>query len=328
MELRIGTFNLFQFCAPPYSWYIKKDKFNENEWQKKKNWIKKILDEMQCDIIGFQEVFSQDELEELVKELGFKYFVTVDKPKLINKKVFVSTTVALASKYPIKNIEKIKPHGQSLIKYKFKGHFTFSRTPIKTLIELPNKTNITVYVNHFKSNRLNEFEYIFNKHSKLKEKKEKVKKALENRYSPALKQRLCETSSLYYDFKKTKTPIICLCDLNDKEYSLSIDVLTNTAYHQDLEKDYYLLFDAYYLCDKKPYNPHPEKKQQRVSTSYFQSIGNVIDYIFVSREFNKKSKKAIGKISSYEVFNNHLKDNKNGSILQSDHAPVVCQITF
>ena len=29
---------------------------------------------MNCDIIGFQEVFSKDALKELVLELGFKYF--------------------------------------------------------------------------------------------------------------------------------------------------------------------------------------------------------------------------------------------------------------
>lgn len=329
MILRVGTFNLFQFCAPPYAWYIKKDKFDKQQWEEKKEWIKNKIQKMNCEIIGFQEIFSQGELEKLVKELGFEYFVTVDKPKVDEKrKVFTSTTLALASKYPIKEIQKVKPHGQSIIKHKFEGHFRFSRFPIKALITLPNNLDITVYVNHFKSNRLNEFEYIFNEKSTLKQKKLKVKEALEKNYSPSLKQRLCETSSLYYDFKKTKSAIICLCDLNDKEYSLSIEALTNNAYHQNLDKNFYLLYDSYYLWDKKVYNPHPEKKQQRVPTSYYQGFGNVIDYIFVSKHFNKKSKSSIGKIDSYEVFDEHLRDTPDGSLLQSDHAAVVCQIAF
>lgn len=284
---------------------------------------------MDCQIIGFQEVFSQNELKELVKELGFEYFITVDTPKVDEKrKVFTSTTLALASKYPIKEIQKVKPHGQSIIKHKFEGHFRFSRFPIKALITLPNNLDITVYVNHFKSNRLNEFEYIFNKETTLKEKKQKVKEALENNYSPSLKQRLCETSSLYNDFRKTKTPIICLCDLNDKEFSLSIDALTNSAYHQDLDKNFYLLYDAYYLWDKKSYNPHPDKKIKRVPTSYYQGFGNVIDYIFLSKHFNKNSKSSITNIESYEVIDEHLKNNQDGSLLQSDHASIVCQIEF
>ena len=327
MTIRFGTFNLFQFCEPPYSWYIKKDRFKEEEWKEKTAWIKKQISQMNCDIIGFQEVFSNSALEELVKELGFKYFVTVDTPKLEKETVYTSTTLALASKYPILKTQNVDINTPTLKKHQFKGRFSFSRAPIKALIELPNSLQITVYVNHFKSNRLNEFEYIFNKETSLKEKKEKVKEALKQNYSPALKQRLCETSSLFFNFKKCKTPIICMCDLNDKEFSLSIDALTNRSYHDEKKKfNSYLLYDSYRLNSKKEYNPHPEKKQERTPTSYYMSYGNVLDYIFVSKEFNKKDKNSIGKVISYEVLNEHLKDNPDGSLLQSDHAQVVCEI--
>lgn len=329
MTLRFATFNLFQFCAPPYSYYTKKEKFSNKEWNEKILWIKNQIEELNCDVIGFQEVFSKEVLEELVKELGFKYFITVDDAKIskTHPNIYTTTTLALASKYPIKKVSQVKANGYSLKKYNFKGTFRFSRVPIKALIEFPNNLEITVYVNHFKSNRLNEFEYIFTEKDTLKIKKEKVKDALEKDYSPALKQRLCETSSLYYDFKRTKTPIICLCDLNDKEYSLSIDALTNRAYHEELDKNSNLLHDAYYLYDKKVYNPHPEQKEiKRTPTSYYQSYGNVIDYIFVSKEFDKRYKNHLGKINSYEVFDKHLQENRDGSLNKSDHAPVVCEL--
>lgn len=334
MNLRFATFNLFQFCAPPFSYYTKKERFTPLQWDEKIAWIKKTISQMNCDVIGFQEVFSQDELKNLTKQLGFDYFVFVDEPKKDKniKNLYTTTSLALASKYPIKKLSYVKPHPPSLKKYGFEGHFRFSRTPIKALIEFENNTEITVYVNHFKSNRLNEFEYIFNKNHSLQYKKNKVKEALQNNYSPALKQRLCEVSSLYYDFKKTKTPKICLCDLNDKEFSLSIDALINKAYHENqknykLKKESMLLFDAYYLFDKKIHNPHPEKKQiKRTPTSYYQGHGRVIDYIFVSKEFDKRDKNHIGKISFYEVFDKHLQENPNGSLQKSDHAPVVCQI--
>lgn len=331
MKLKVGSFNLFQFCAPPNSWYIKKDKFNEDQWHIKTSWIKEQILKMDCDIIGFQELFSYEELESLCNKLGYKYFTSVQKAKKSSKNpnVFVTTTVALASKFPILETKKVKPHLPSIKKHFFEGHFDFSRTPIKALIELPNKIQISVYVNHFKSNRLNEFEYIFNKETTLKEKKEKVTKALKNNYSPALKQRLVETSSLYFDFIKCKTPFICICDLNDKEYSITIDSLTNNSYHSEKKKfNSYLLYDSYKLSSKKEENPHPTKKLQRVPTSYFLSKGNVIDYIFVSKDFNKKDKNAIAKINSLEVFDEHLKKNQHGSLLQSDHAQLVCEIEF
>ncbi len=53
-----------------------------------------------------------------------------------------------------------------------------------------------------------------------------------------------------------------------------------------------------------------------------------VDYIFVSKEFNKKNKNALASITSYEIFNQHLEDNPHGSILKSDHAQVVCEVEF
>ncbi|WP_072682126.1 endonuclease/exonuclease/phosphatase family protein [Arcobacter sp. LA11] len=331
MIIRFGTFNLFQFVEPPFSWYTRKDTFKPTEWEEKTTWLKNQIQKMDCDIIGFQEVFSKDALEKLVKELGFDYFYMAQNAKTAkqNPTVFVSTAVALASKHPIIETFKVPVHGRSILNHKIEGHFKFSRIPIKALIELPNKKQITVYVSHLKSNRLNEYEYLFNKTHTLKQKKEKVKEALEKNYSMALKQRLCEASSLFQDIKKTKTPSIFLCDLNDKEFSLTIDALTNKAYHQKIKKDSHILFDANYLFNKKIYNPHPEQKEKkRTATSYYQGYGNVIDYIFVSKEFNKKEKEFIAKIISYEIFDEHLQKNHDGSILQSDHAQVVCEVEF
>lgn len=322
MNIKFATFNLFQFVSPPNSWYIKKDKFTNEQWLEKTAWIKNQIKTLDAHIIGFQEVFSIDELKDICNNLGYKYFLTVDEPKK-NKKnpnVFISTVVALASKFPIISHKKVRYDLASLKKHQFKGIFAFSRVPIKAIIELPNKEKIAVYVNHFKSNRLNEFEFIFNKNSSFEEKIEKTKESIKNGYSPALQQRLCEASSLFFDIKQSKLPTIFLCDLNDKEFSLCIDALTNEKYHN--EGDDFILFDAYYFFEEDIYNPHPEQKEiKRVPTSYFQGYGNIIDYIFVSNDLKDK-------IISYKVLNEHLKKNQDGSLLESDHAQVLCTIDF
>ena len=116
--LRIGTFNLFQFVEPPYSWYEKKSTFSKGRWAKKTSWVKEQIALMNCDIIGFQEVFSNNALKKLTKELGFEYFVTVDNAKVDNddSSIFISTTVALASKFPILEVQEVKVN----MKYKYK----------------------------------------------------------------------------------------------------------------------------------------------------------------------------------------------------------------
>lgn len=332
MKIRIGTFNLFQFAKPPYSWYTKKENFNPVEWEEKTAWIKKQIISMNCDIIGFQEVFSQEALKELLQELGFEYFKTADKPKTNQKDelTYISTTVAIASKFPIKKLHKVQTDFSTLKKHHLDGFFKFSREPIKASIMLPNEKELDVYVCHLKSNRENEFEYVFTKETKLNEKLEKIQKALKDGYSLSLKQRLCEASSIYKNIKANKKPSILLADLNDKEFSITIEALSNKKYHEEnLKKDSYLLIDAYNLAKKEIYNPHPEFKEiKRVPTSYFVGKGNVLDYIFVSKEFDKRKKNSIAEVISYKVLNEHLLKNQNGSLLNSDHAQVVCEIEF
>ena len=94
-------------------------------------------------------------------------------------------------------------------------------------------------------------------------------------------------------------------------------------------KQNYQLFDASYLYKKKIINPHPEQKEiKRTATSYFAGKGNVLDYIFISKELNQKVKNNIAKVSSYEVLNEHILENLDGSLLTSDHAQVVCELEF
>ena len=218
MKIRIGTFNLYQFVEPPYSWYTKREKFTPQEWEEKIAWIKQQVVDMNCDIIGFQEVFSKKALKTLLDELGFKYFKTIDSAKKDkkNENVYISTTVALASKYPIKNLKRVEIDFSALKKHYFEGFFKFAREPIKATVILPNGKELNVYVCHLKSNRDNEFEYIFTENSSMDEKIEKVSKALKENYSVSLKQRLCEASSLYSNIKRTKRPAVLLTDLNDK----------------------------------------------------------------------------------------------------------------
>ena len=332
MKIRVGTFNLFQFVEPPFSWYTKREKFTKEEWEEKISWINKQISNMNCDVIGFQEVFSKDALKDLLFELGFKYFKTIDNAKIDkkNESVYISTTVALASKFPIKNLKKVQTDFSTLKKHNLEGFFKFAREPIKATIVLPNQIEISLYVCHLKSNRENEFEYIFTKDEKLEDKLTKVKTALENNYSMSLKQRLCEASSLFSDIKRNNKPSILVCDLNDREFSLTIDALTNKRYHNEtLKKDDFLLVDAYHLFEKKVYNPHPEFKGiKRTPTSYFAGKGNVIDFIFVSKHFDKKNKNSIAKVTNYEILDMHLQKNQNGSLLNSDHAQVVCELEF
>ncbi len=320
MKIKVATFNLFQFVEPPYTWYTKKERFTPEQWLEKIAWIKKQILKMDCDVIGFQEVFSRDALETLVKELGYTYFETVDVAKL-QKKTYISTTVAIASKYPITKMQRVKVNIPSFKKHNFIGHYGFARVPIKATIMLPNETELVVYVCHLKSNRLNEFEYKFKEEHDLQHKQESVEKALKGTKATSLSQRLCEASSLFVNIKRVKNkPVVLLCDFNDKEFSLTIDALSNPKYHDDESEEEVLLDDASYQYKEVVENPHPEAKEPtRKPTSYFLGKGNVLDYVFISKHFE---------VTNYVVLDEHLHEHGADLLLKSDHAQVVCELTF
>ena len=87
--------------------------------------------------------------------------------------------------------------------------------------------------------------------------------------------------------------------------------------------------DASYQYKEEIHNPHPEQKEaKRKATSYFLARGHVLDYIFISNEFNKDNEDRIAQVTKYTVFDEHLQKDKDGSLLKSDHAQVVCELTF
>lgn len=309
--LKITSINLFQFCNFDYSYYTKKEKYNIDDWNKKVTWLDKQINLLNSDIIVFQEVFTHNNLKKICEKNGFKYFVIVDEA-ILEKKTFKSCIVAIASRYPIVEILEVS-HPKD---------FIFARKPLKVKI-IKDEKELLVYGIHLKSNRLNEFEHKFTINTTLEEKFLKNKAALENK-SSALFQRFNEVMYLSNDIKnelKKNKNIVLAGDFNDKLNSLCIEIVKSNDYLQDILnynnieeiKSNYKpqLFDAYDLATNYDY-------KNRKYTSYFMSMGNVIDFILVSENLKN--------VTSYKVNDEHLKDNKNGSLLNSDHAIISCDI--
>ncbi|MEW9576771.1 hypothetical protein U9K47_15705 [Bacillus toyonensis] len=153
MQIRSGTFNLYQFVEPPFAWYEPNSCYSADEWLMKKEWIKKQISDMNCDVIGFQEVFSTNALKNLVEEIGFTHFTTVESPVTdINEPlVFIKPVVAMASKYPILSVSPVKVPDSITEEIPLGKTFKFSRIPIKATIRIDSSRDIVCYVSHLKS---------------------------------------------------------------------------------------------------------------------------------------------------------------------------------
>lgn len=152
-QLKIATFNLFNYLEPPNAFYDFERIYSAEQWQKKQHWVAAYLREYQPDIIGFQEVFSTESLKKLVTSQGYTYFEVVDQPQVIDDFIYKKPVVAIASRYPIVDIKAIKPNTTLAKTLGLTDKFSFSRKVLRATVDVPHMGNCDCYVVHFKSKR-------------------------------------------------------------------------------------------------------------------------------------------------------------------------------
>ncbi len=170
---RIGTFNVFNLVLPGLDYYRPATAYAEDEFHDKTDWIGRQLDEMQADIVGFQEVFRRDALH--VALMKSKRFADVQPIVLATQENEVPAStpaVALASRFEVLESESIAmiPAGAQLsfprdptaatqgatvtAEETVKLAIThFSRPVLKARIRVTGQLTVTVFVAHLKSKR-------------------------------------------------------------------------------------------------------------------------------------------------------------------------------
>jgi endonuclease/exonuclease/phosphatase family metal-dependent hydrolase len=153
LQLKIATFNLFNYLEPPNAYYEFERIYSAEQWRKKQKWISDYLTEHQPDIIGFQEVFSPESLQALVKSQGYPYFSEIDSPEVIDDFIYRSPVVAIASRYPIVEAVAVTPNTDLMETLAIDKDISLSRNELRATIDAPHKGNCDCYVVHFKSKR-------------------------------------------------------------------------------------------------------------------------------------------------------------------------------
>ena len=103
-ELKIATWNLYQFAKPGTYWYERDERndYEPDQWEEKKGWIAETLATIDADIIGFQEIFSVEEFRAFMEEQGYPHTAVVDTPAVDpqDETVFLGPVTGIASRYP------------------------------------------------------------------------------------------------------------------------------------------------------------------------------------------------------------------------------------
>ena len=251
---------MFNYLEPPNAFYEFERIYSAAQWLKKQTWITDYLREYQPDIIGFQEVFSTESLKELVAAQGYDYFSVVAQPQVIDDFIYRSPVVAIASRYPIVEVDAVKPDLELAQTLGLSGDFSFSRKVIRATIDVPHIGNCDCYVVHFKSKRsMIEFDEKSQSLSPEKTIIESLKAQMAGGWGSTI-QRGSEATLLMIDMiarrEATGQPMILMGDFNNNltDGVLSHLLINTLRFVSRIDRDTYLakycLNDAWDLFQK------------------------------------------------------------------------------
>ena len=351
-ELKVATFNLFNYLEPPNAFYEFERIYTAQQWAKKQRWISDYLNQQQPDVIGFQEVFSIDPLKALMHKQGYAYFAVIDEPEVIDDFIYKRPVVAIASRFPITEVGVVRHDNELAQTLGLAADFSFSRKVLRATVDLPHIGNTDCYVVHFKSKRsmieVEEPNQLAPEQNII----EHLKATLAGGWGSTI-QRGTEATLLMVEMiarrEATQNPMLLMGDFNNNladgvlGHLLTDSLRFAPAFDCRAYLAKYCLSDAWDLyvqsfvntgvakevSDNIEPEPHPPKKPHRVPTHYYGASSSVLDYILLSCEFDASFHDSFYEVSNYHTYDRHLINPDFERDDQStDHAVVMATLTL
>lgn len=358
-NIKVATFNLCNYLAPPDAFYDFENIYSQQQWDKKQAWIRNYLEQQQPDVIGFQEVFSAQSLKQLTEAAGYPYFAVIDEPNVVDDFIYDSPVVAIASRFPITDFAAVTSNADLNAPLGINNHFRFSRKPLRATVQLPQVGTCDFYVVHFKSKRSvtdEGFSPIETDTTSLEVKAANSLRAEILGQWASTQQRSAEAAQLINAIWSRKIdsghPVILMGDFND-ELETSVlhhlladggrvksDLLTSTIAQRFRLQQSWSLFQQS-LCHRNINKPEATvlldgSDQDKVQiptkhpapyTFYYGTKGMVLDYILLSGEFDPSFNESLAEVYDYHLYDRHLTNPSYDIDSHStDHAVVMISL--
>jgi predicted extracellular nuclease len=318
---KVGTFNLLNLALPDQIFY-EREHYSPEEYIRKRDWTAEQLNRMQADIVGFQEVFHEQALQDVLRASTFcrEFNLVVATP------ITQTPAVALATRFPIVDFSVIHefPKTARLTIEGAEIPLThFSRPVLAVRLRLFDAIECMVFVIHLKSKRP-----IFPKEVDRHDPIERVKgqaRSLITRATEAIALRILLMEVLQHrDY-----PVMVLGDMNDTGLSVSSQLVTGEVPQRRYESEV-----KQKLWDILLYQVQDIQARQSYGDFYYTHIHNghyeSLDHIMVSQEFVAQNPHRLGRVIYVSVLNDHLIDETLSRDAvpkwQTDHGQVVASI--
>lgn len=320
-RFKVATFNLFNLAMPGTLFY-RNEGYTESLYQRKRAWISEQLRSLDGDLVGFQEVFEEQALRDVLSESG----LYEDAEVIVGERKGSSPSVALVSRYPVIehcSIPDFPICAQVGLQSASVKVSQFSRPVVCARVEIRPGLCVHVYVVHLKS-----------KNPLLGEEADlhaPMQRAIGKAKSLVL--RSCEATALRCLMLQTMAgnddPVIVMGDINDTETAVTSEIITGTPPWRNLKHK-----QKQEIWDTLLYSVKDIQARQSSRNTYYTHIHNghyeSLDHVLVSQEFIRQNPQHIGVVEYVSVLNDHLVDetlsDEKIPRWQSDHGQVVATI--
>ena len=328
-QFAVATFNLLNFHDPQTPFYDKEG-YTLAQYNQKCDWIAHQLDNLDADIVGFQEVWSEKALVDAVRRSS----------KMAGAQVVMAPgagpgnglpKVGIVSRLPlVGSVESIKDIPASLaldlpgpvqpnLPAEPRKHALFSRPILKAQFNLSaaheSPQLLTVFVLHLKSKRPNAYEVMVNGEQLKEDLDDAATEARASLRSLIMRgiEATAVRSLVLQTISHTNTPTLVLGDFNDSADSVTTEIITGRSAPFDKAGRDTALFNAADLT-------YRHKMTRDVTYSHVhQDDPGTLDHVLVSEEFLPNSKFSQFVVQKVDYFNDHLNERDP---LTSDHGVV------
>ncbi len=313
-EIRFATFNVCNLALPGIQFYPDQEPYTQAQYDAKVLWLAQQIDLLDADVIGFQEIFSQVALKQvLATSVRYRDAQQVgEEPTLYEGRL--SPSVALVSRLPLvagATTCSVLPRQLSVMLPDMDEPVTrFTRPILQAQVAVSPTLTVNVLVCHLKSKRP---DY-------RSDGSEDAATHLDLGLLRSLMRCGAEALGLRYllidILQDTRLPTVVMGDFNDVASAMSTQLVMG-ARRRDDDGAEDRFFDSYRIQARR------DPLRDVAFTHVHDGAYSTIDHILVSKEFNPASSDAIGAVREVIYLNDHVALRLPQA---SDHGQVLARI--
>ncbi|QGZ39596.1 endonuclease/exonuclease/phosphatase family protein [Pseudoduganella flava] len=322
-EIRFATFNVCNLAPPGAKLYDNLEPLTPEAYEAKANWIAQQLDQLDADVIGFQEIFSQSALRDVLSRTR-RYRDAVhagfDPDPHASR---LTPNVALVSRLPLAGTPSVYANYPADVPCDTGSPDSdrFARAPLHVQVVLPGERIVDVIVVHLKSRRP-DYRSGDSGEDPLHHAMASLR-SLVWRGTEAVALRVLLSKMM----RESRRPCVVLGDFNDTADAVTTTIVLGNGGTRSTgipgtnglaaEERRGRLYDSNQIQQRQDVLRHVGY------TSIHEGHYSTIDHVLVSEEFNRNSPRAIGEVVDVSYFNDHLRLDRPET---SDHGQVLVRM--